>query len=246
MKMRELWFYIAAGCVLAGSALAQQGLPPECGSLRSSFGPYDYRASIGTSELNVVESFHFTSNVESLRKGNTGPVGGELSYTLRAFPNHHRALLSMVRLGSNLKVPKAPGASHSVQCFLMRAETFQPGDPMVKVIFGHYLLKQGQRALALEKLAEADVSESKNANAAYNLGLAYYDAGEFGKALENAHTAYRLGFPLPGLRDKLKRAGKWRDAPSVVAVDKSNPEESATTPIAAPSASPPAVVDKED
>ena len=74
MKMRELWFYIAAGCALAGSALAQQGLPPECGSLRSSFGPYDYRASIGTSELNVVESFHFTSNVESLRKGNTGPV----------------------------------------------------------------------------------------------------------------------------------------------------------------------------
>jgi hypothetical protein len=23
-----------------------------------------------------------------------------------------------------------------------------------------------------------------------------------------------MGFPLPGLRDKLKRAGKWRDAPA--------------------------------
>jgi hypothetical protein len=30
------------------------------------------------------------------------------------------------------------------------------------VIFGHYLLKQGQKALALEKLAEADVRACEN------------------------------------------------------------------------------------
>jgi hypothetical protein len=35
--------------------------------------------------------------------------------------------------------------------------------------------------------------------------------GQFDKSLECAHIAYGSGFPLPGLRDKLKRAGKWKE-----------------------------------
>lgn len=243
MKMRRLLLSVVAGCVLAGPSLAQQSLPPECGSLKNAYGPYDYRNSIGTERLSVVEAFHFDSNVENLRKV-PGMVGGEISYTLRAFPNHHRALLSMVRLGSNLKMSKPPGAAYTIGCFLTRAEVFQPGDGMVKVIYGHYLLKQGQRAQALEKLGVADASESKDANVAYNLGLAYFDAGDFGKSLDNAHSAYRLGFPLPGLRDKLKRAGKWKDAPPVAVKEKSEAEESTPASLSAPLSPAPAADDK--
>lgn len=216
MKMRTLWFSALVGCVLAGPVSAQLGLPPECGTLKNAYGPYDYRTSLGTEQLHVVEAFHFDSNVENLRKGMSGTLGGDIGYTLRAFPNHHRALMSMLRLGYMLKAPKAPGAPFSVVCALMRAEAFQPEDVMVKVIYGHHLLKQGQRAAALDKLNAAHASNAKDANVAYNLGLAYFDAGDFGKSLENAHEAYRLGFPLPGLRDKLKRAGKWKDAPAAV------------------------------
>ncbi len=216
MKMRTLCFSILAGCALAGPVSAQLGLPPECGTLKNAYGPYDYRTARGTEQLQVVEAFHFDSNVENLRKGLSGTLGGDLGYTLRAFPNHHRALMSMLRLGYQREVPKVPGAPFSVVCSLMRAEAFQPEDVMVKVIYGHHLLKQGQRAAALEKLNVADASDAKDANVAYNLALAYFDAGDFGKSLENAHEAYRLGFPLPGLRDKLKRAGKWKDAPAVV------------------------------
>ncbi len=243
IKMYPLWLSVVAAGMFSVPAFGQQTLSPECGNLRNAYGPYDYRNSIGTDRLNVVEAFHFDANVENLRKV-PGQVGGEISYTLRAFPNHHRALMSMVRLGSNLKVSKPPGAAYSIGCFLMRAEVFQPEDAMVKVIYGHYLLKQGQRAQALEKLGAADVSQSKDANVAYNLGLAYFDAGDFGKSLENAHLAYELGFPLPGLRDKLKRAGKWRDAPPTVVKNEVAVPEAAAVPTPAPTTTAPSVVDK--
>ncbi len=111
---------------------------------------------------------------------------------------------------------------------------------MVKVIYGHYLLKQGQKAPALEKLGAAHISESKDANVAYNLGLAYFDAGDFGKALENAHLAYKMGFPLPGLRDKLRRVGKWREATPVISEDKAEMEAPGAAAVPLPSSSAPA------
>lgn len=242
MKMRILRWLFAVCCCWAGAAFAQQNLPPECGTLKNAYGPFDYRISLGTERLKVVEEYHFNSDVENLRKGMTGSFGGDISYTLRAFPNHHRALMSMIRLGVNVKSSKPPGAAYSIGCFLTRAEIFQPQDAMVKVIFGHYLLKQGQRVQALERLGAADVSESKDANVAYNLGLAYFDAGDFRKAVENAHAAYRMGFPLPGLRDKLKRAGKWKEAAPVVAQDKAVTEAPDVAPVSAP-ASPTPVQD---
>lgn len=239
MKIRALLSVTLLAAGLAGPALAQegqQGLPPECGSLRSSYGPFDYRVSLRSEQLHVVETYHFDSNVESLRKGLSGTVGGDLSYTLRAFPNHHRALMSMIRLGNNLKVTKAPGASFSVSCFLTRAEVFQPEDAMVKVIYGIYFLKQGQRNLALEKLNAANALEVRDANTAYNLGLAFFEAGDYAKSLTNAHEAYRLGFPLPGLRDKLKRAGKWKEPAPIPVVSEQQAAPAAETP--APAALP--------
>jgi hypothetical protein len=37
----------------------------------------------------------------------------------------------------------------------------------------------------------------------------YFDMKDYGKAVEYAKKAYDLGFPLAGLRNKLKQAGKW-------------------------------------
>lgn len=187
-------------------------LPPECGVLRNAYGPFDYRIAENTEKIRKVTDFHFNSDVENLRRGLSSKVGADLNYTLRAVPNHHRALMAMMRLGLRDKKSTPAGAGYSVQCFLVRAEAFRPDDAMVKVIFGHYLLKQGQRAQAISKLDEAYAADSSSANVSYNLGLAYVDAGEYEKALLNAHKAYQGGFPLPGLRDKLKRIGRWKDS----------------------------------
>ena len=43
------------------------------------------------------------------------------------------------------------------------------------------------------------------------VAFAYADMKEYDKAIEHAKAAYALGHPLPGLRDRLKRAGKWVD-----------------------------------
>src|SRR5437868_1067555 len=71
----------------------------DCGSLDNpSYGPFDYRtATAYQKQLVEIIGAHFTSSVESLQHGNTAPIGGELDYTLRAFPNHRRALLAMIR-----------------------------------------------------------------------------------------------------------------------------------------------------
>lgn len=193
-----------------------------CGSLQNAYGPFDYRTDKG--KLGIVEQYHFGPQQENLTKG--AGLGGNIDYTLRAFPNHHRALMSMMKLGAREKTAKVKGADYTVECYMIRAETFRPDDAMVKVIYGLYLMQSGRPKDAVAKLESARQIDSQNANVHYNLGLAYSDLKHYDKALESAHRAYAAGFPLPGLRDKLKRAGEWRDLPQTP----SSPPLSAKTP----------------
>ena len=82
---------------------------------------------------------------------------------------------------------------------------------MVKVLHGIFLMRIGQKSGAVSKLEQAANLDQSNANIQYNLGLAYFDVGNYVAARESARRAYSAGFPLPGLREKLKRAGKWRE-----------------------------------
>lgn len=181
-----------------------------CGDLRNAYGPYDYRSD--KDKLGIVEQFHLTSNVINLASPQSaGFVGGDLDYTLRAFPNHHVALNAMVRLGDKEKLSRPKGAKFSVECYFNRALRFRHDDPVVKTIYASYLAKHGKSTQALNQLIEAAQLGEDNANVIYNTGLIYFDLKDYEKSLSYAHQAYHLGFPLPGLRDKLKRAGKWRE-----------------------------------
>ncbi|MBT0960577.1 tetratricopeptide repeat protein [Denitromonas iodatirespirans] len=235
MKMAAaIWALASAvpAMALSPSALGDAG----CGSLDNHFGPFDYR--VDKRQAAAVESAHFTPEIESLLHGKSGSLGGELDYTLRALPNHHRALMSMVRLGFRDKTERPHGARYKVECWLIRGEVFRDDDPMVKMIYGVYLLRKGRTQDAVEKLEAADKLGEDNANLHYNLGLAYVKIGRYDDALRHAHKAYAQGFPLPGLREQLQRAGKWR-APTAdeqhVDADRSPPpdEESRQAPIVA-------------
>lgn len=181
----------------------------QCGDLKNHYGPYDYRTDKGY--LTIVEQAHFTPWVENLSRGNTSTVGDDLAYTLRTFPNHHRALISMMNLGIKLKTARAPGASHSVECFFDRALRFRPDDAVVKMIYANYLSKHGKKDEAIKQLEAAVALGASSPNLDYNLGLAYFEVGDFEKSLQFAHRAYGAGFSLPGLKGKLVKAGKWRD-----------------------------------
>lgn len=194
---------------ICGPALAQGN--PECGDLRGGYGPFDYRTA-SQKNREIVERFHFTPDVENLRRGeSTVNIAGDLNYTLRAFPNHPRALLSMMKLGEKAKTERPRGALYTVECYFERATRFAPDDGTVRVLYGIYLSKKGRKDEAIKQLEAARELVGEDANIHYNIGLAYYDLKDYEKALLHAQTAYRLGFPLPGLRDKLKKAGKWRD-----------------------------------
>lgn len=200
----------------------------DCGSLKNHFGPFDYR-SAPPEQRQLVEGTHFTPKVETLVGGNTTiSPGGDMGYTLNVFPNHHRALMALIKLSEKEKTDKPRDMGYTVACRFERAERFRPDDATVKMLHGIYLMRKGKMQAAADKLEEANSLAGEDANILYNLGLAYFDLKQFDKALASAHAAYALGFPLPGLRDKLKRAGKWTDAPPVTVNQSKTPETPST------------------
>ncbi len=203
-----------------------------CGALEASFGPFDYRVT-PIDRKQLVEGAHFTREVELLIRGNASgkdPLG-DISYTLRVFPNHPRALKSIMEYGITKKTDNPSGSRWPIWCYFDRAIRFQPDDAQVRMLYGLYLQRKGKFREALLQLDEAQKLAGENANIHYNIGLIYLDLGEFEEALDHAHRAYALGFPLPGLRNRLKRAGKWREpAPaSPVAVTPAVPKPKEST-----------------
>lgn len=195
------------------AACAAHADEANCGPVTNAYGPFDYRTAT-KAQLSLVENAHFTPGVERLTKGeSTAYVGGDLDYTLRAFPNHHRALMSMSKLSLRDNRPTPAGAHFSIDCYFDRAFRFRPDDPMPRMIAGLHLVKLGRRNEALENLAMAASlgEQDSNANLHYNLGLAYFELKEMDKAVVHARKAYDAGFPLPGLRNKLRQAGAWSE-----------------------------------
>lgn len=189
---------------------AQKGM--YCGELQNAFGPFDYMQRFNFSEkLSVVEEHHFTSDVENLIRGNTGTTpAGDLDYTLRAWPNHHRALASLTKYSIREKSTQIPGLKYPVECYFDRAIRMNTKDAQVRSIYSAFLSHQGRNKEALEQLDVAVNLEPDNPVFLYNLGLQHFKMKHYEKADEYAKRAYVLDFPLPGLRNKLKQAGKWR------------------------------------
>jgi len=193
---------------LSRPALAQG--ESACGDFRGGYGPFDYRTA-SLKDKEIVERHHFTPDVENLRRGESGPLGGDLSYTLRAFPNHPRALLSMMKLGEKAKTERPRGAAYTVECFFERGTRFTPDDGTVRLLYGIYLSKKGRKQEAIKQLEAAQELAGQNANIHYNLGLAYFDLKDYALAREYAKRAYELGFPLEGLKKKLQQVRQWQD-----------------------------------
>ena len=196
----------------------------QCGQLEkpNSYGPFDYTNSQHFSDkLPIVEEHHFTPEVETFQGhdkcgGNGCEVAGDIDYTLRAFPNHHRALLTMSRYHIQGFDRSRRPMGYTAECYFDRALRFKPEDSTVHMIYGFYLSKLGNAEKALGQFEIAVDLAPNSAEAHYNLGLLYTEAKAYDKARLHAARAYNLGFPLPGLRRKLERAGQWQqdlDAP---------------------------------
>lgn len=198
-----------------------QEVPGGCGflSVTGRFGPYDYRAERYVPEntyrshqalLQLVEGAHFTPPVEALLRGNTSArPGPDMSYTLHAFPNHHRALMAMVGLSEKEKTPRPSGTPYSVECWFTRAIVFRPDDNIVRMIYANFLIKAARVNEAEQQLEVVAVQAKDNAFTHNNIGLIYFDMKNYEKALIHAHKAYELGLGIPTLQNQLKAIGKW-------------------------------------
>jgi len=230
-----LWGLLALGGSAAGAA--EQQVENPCGSpYTTSYGPFDYRIYKDRIEVKRVEEHHFTPLVESLIKPMFGKLfAPDFDYTLHTTPNHHRALVSMVRNSLKLKDSKPEGARWDVDCYFVRAMTFVADDMIVRLLYADYLIKVGGRTA--DAMRHIDFVAEKSADSpltAYNAGLLYFDAGAFDKALQQAHRAAEMGLKKPELRGKLQKAGKWQDAtapqPATASAKPAAPNPAASSP----------------
>ena len=197
----------------ANFAQAQSGTAG-CGDpFVNHFGPWDYRTA-SKANLQIVENRHYGPGVESMTTPKTTmkhQMAGDVSYVLSAFPNHHRALITMVRLGEKYKSDPPPGTRLTVECFFDRAIRYRPDDTVVRSIYARFLNKNKRKDEALRQLELALSYAKDNPLSHYSIGTVYLELGEFERALAQAHTARAMGLQRPELENALKAAGHWKE-----------------------------------
>lgn len=179
------------------------------------YGPHDYtqRALIDPYRLTVVEKRHFTPTVENLVGGETSSTpDGDLLYTLNAWPNHPRALLSMIRYQLKIRDKLVKDKlTLPPECYLQRAINFSPADYISYSLFGYYLHKVGYPEKAVKSYEKALELSNNNAKIAYSFSLLLIDLKRYDEASAYAKIAYQKpGAPL-GLKQKLQKLGVWKD-----------------------------------
>lgn len=169
----------------------------------------DYRAtdSASRSRVRVVEQYHWQKALDCMAAGNTTCANSNFHFILNWVPNHPYALMKMSALQKRL------GQARKADTYMDNAIRFSPSDPAAFVVYGIHLQRTDRIDAAIEKYQQAIELDPNQSDAHYNLGLAYLEANKLEKANEHAQIAYRLGYGLPGLRDRLKERGAWKAAP---------------------------------
>lgn len=180
-----------------------------CIGTGQGYGPFDYtNPSHRGRNLELVEGSHFTKDVEMLVKGNRGPLAQDIDYTLRAFPNHHRALYAMMRY--QLAKPKTVNAKFApAECYFQRAIAFKPDDYRAMQLYANYLIKRDHPDMAISVYKKALAVDSAPADVNYALGLLYIDLKKYDLAVEQAKIAYGAGLKKTKLARKLKAVNRW-------------------------------------
>jgi tetratricopeptide (TPR) repeat protein len=225
--MKILRTLCLAHLVLLTFPVLSQVSADTCGPLGNGFGPFDYRADHQGSSASpgadlpyaqrrvLIDGAHFTPRVENLigaqSGGQIGPPGADLDYTLRAFPNHHRALLSVMRYGEKMRSFKPEGLRWVVECYFERAIRFKSDDAIVRILYSTYLTQNNRQPEAVAQLERATALAGDNPFTHFNVGLTYFDMKLYDKALTQAHKAMELGFTRVELQDLLKGVNKWQE-----------------------------------
>lgn len=177
--------------------------------------------------LRTVEYHHQRLGADKIRAGNYGGAYHEFVFVLNVFPNHPEALRGLDEACRRVKM-----AGCNMEQRFEKAIAVNPEAAGTYVVQGIYLSRNGKNAAAIESYKRAIELQPESPVAHYNLGLAYVETKDYARANEHAQKAYALGFPLPGLRERLKKAGQWKpsEAPTAVAPEKGADAPGGTSP----------------
>ena len=184
-----------------------------CGPLNAVQGDNRY---ISQKQRILVEHAHFPIHVENLIRGHSGHLASDISYTLNAFPNHYRALISAVRYAEKSKTDAPPQMWYPVECWFDRAIRFKADDHIVRMLYADFLIKRSRHEEAIRQLdAALFYADPQSPITPYNVGFLYFEMKRYDKALLYAQRAQAMGFTNQELRRRLEAVGQWSEKPPV-------------------------------
>jgi hypothetical protein len=130
------------------------------------------------------------------------------------------------------QIRDAMGRPDQAEAVLKQSIQAQPKRSEPYVVLAMMNRKQHKLPAARDVLKQADeVTAGMSAEVQYNLGLINLELGDTAAARANARTAYALGYPLPGLKNLLRRKGQWNaeDDSAVQALVAENRDKRAAT-----------------
>lgn len=160
-----------------------------------------------------MEVRHLTQSMLQLKRGSTSRhIKGDLDYTLRAVPNHPLALDLASRFEERRRESKTFAQQQreltlSANCYFKRALMLTPRNATVWMLYGLHAHREGRYETAVERYRNAEDLGMESAVFHYNFGLSLLELGNLEEARLRAERALAMGYPLPGLRDRLANLG---------------------------------------
>lgn len=145
----------------------------------------------------------------AIKKRYLGWAKGEVLFTYRGLPND-----SPLIAPTFITLARICSAGNDIKCAVERlhqAIALRPKDPAPYSALAIQYQKEKKLKLAKETLLQGNrATGGRSPEIEYNLGLIYLQLGDVDAAAKHAHAAYALGYPLPGLKRKLQKLGKWQ------------------------------------
>lgn len=153
---------------------------------------------------------HYCAGIIYERRGKIREGIKEYEYTIATVPPNYdfHADISARMARAHYKLKNTEKALHYAQ----KAIDAKPKMPHGYVAKAFIERSEGKLDAAIKTLIEGNSNTyKKDSEINYHLGLAYMKRERYQDAMVYAKAAYKLGYPLPGLKDQLTRVGVWTD-----------------------------------
>ena len=161
-------------------------------------------------------NLHLPAGQDNLAKGQYEGAVANAEFVLRYFPNHPQGLSLLSATCLRWNTPKCDATADA---WFQKAIARNPDAVPTYMLYAFHLQRKGHLKEAVDAYRRAVALAPESVTAHYNLGLAYIELKQYDLANQHAQKSYQLGAPLPGLRTRLEKLGKWNANVSMPASD---------------------------